>query len=80
MKPSVKELLTDDLVDLSYRFGRASAGREPSYFHTSRAKQTLDVVLLANPARGDSEVVNRLVHLAAVCVRLAMALNGEETS
>lgn len=80
MKATAREQIKDEMSELANRYGRASMTLAEQYFHCSRAKQTLDFVLLANPRRSDDEVLHRLVHLAAVCQRLAMALNGEDTA
>lgn len=77
-KPARLQML-EELQELSARYGRASIGRESVYFHVTRAKGTFDAILLANPMAEDYQVMNRLLHLSAVCLRMAMAWNGEET-
>jgi hypothetical protein len=79
MKPTVKELMRAEHEEMAARYGRAGASREGAFFHTTRAKGSLDATLLAKAVEPDAAVMGRLVHLAVVCQRLAMAFNGEET-
>lgn len=75
----VRLQVIEEATDLGRLHGRASVSRDSAFFHTSRAKQSLDAALLAHPLAPDSAVLDRLIHLSAVCMRLAMAWNGEET-
>lgn len=68
--------LDDELDDMADRYGPAAGSVEAAFFHTTRAYNSLCKDLLATEIdpgrRGD-----RLVHLAAVCLRLAAAMGAE---
>jgi hypothetical protein len=79
MYQPVDQWVHEEMADLSIKHGRAAMNVENQFFHTTRAMRSLSDTLLANPRASDLAVLDRLVHLAAVCQRLAMALNSEET-